>query len=51
MTCVGQTKYRIMERFPGHIFYIKHVSSTTVAGHFATTTNLTDPEMTIHILK
>ena len=34
---VGQTKNRIIDRFQGHIYDIKHNNNTTVARHFSVT--------------
>ena len=48
---VGQTKHRIMDRFQGHIFDIKHNNNTTVAKHFHRHNDHLDPNMTIHILE
>ena len=48
---VGQTKNRIIDRFQGHIFDIKHNHNTTVARHFASHSDHLDPKMTIHILE
>ena len=39
-----------MDRFQGHMFDIKDQSNTTVAGHFASHQDRTDPRITIHIL-
>ena len=51
MEYVGQTKNRIIDRFQGHIFYIKHNNKTTVARHFYSHKDQLDPRMTIHILE
>ena len=48
---VGQTKNRIIDRFQGHIFDIKHNHSTTVGRHFESQSVHLDPNMTIHILE
>ena len=48
---VGQLRKRIIYRFQGHIFDIKHNSNTTVAGHFYSHNDHTNPSMTIHILE
>ena len=48
---VGQTKNRIMDRFQGHIFDIKHNNKTTVARHFHSHNDQTNPSMIIHILE
>ena len=48
---VGQTKNRIIDRFQGHIFYIRHTNSTTVARHFHSHNDQLDPKVTIHILE
>ena len=47
---VGQTKNRIIDRFQGHIFDIKHNINTTVARLFQNNKDQLDPRMTIHIL-
>ena len=48
---VGQTKNRIIDRFQGHIFDIKHNSNTTVARHFHSHNDHSNPSMIIHILE
>ena len=48
---VGQTRNRIIDRFQGHIFDIKHNNNTTVARHFGSHRDHIDPNMTIHILE
>ena len=48
---VGQTKNRIIDRFQGHIFDIKHNNKPTVARHFHSHTDHTNPSMIIHILE
>ena len=48
---LGQTKNRIIDRFQGHIFDIKHNNNTTVARHFNSHKDQLDPRMTIHILE
>ena len=48
---VGQTKNRIIDRFQGHIFDIKHNHNTTVARHFESHSDHLDPNMTIQILE
>ena len=48
---VGQTKNRIIDRFQGHIFEIKHNNNTTMARHFESHNDCLDPNMTIHILE
>ena len=48
---VGQAKNRVIDRFQGHIFDIKHNNSTTVARHFHSHNDQLDPNMTIHILE
>ena len=48
---VGQTKNRIIDRFQGHLFDIKNNLNTTVARHFGSHNDRTDPNMTIHILE
>ena len=47
---VGQTKNRIIERFQGDIFDIKHSNNSTVARQFHSHSDHLDPNMTIHIL-
>ena len=49
--CIGQTKNRIIDRFQGHIFDIKHSNNTTVAIHFYSHSDKLDPNMTTHILE
>ena len=51
ITHVGQTKNRILDRFLGHIFDIKHNNNTTVERHFNSHQDQMDPRMTIHILE
>ena len=46
---VGQTKNRIIDRFQGHIFGIKHNHNTIVARHFESHSDHSDPNMAIHI--
>ena len=48
---VSQTKNRIIDRFQGHIFDIKHNINTTVARHFHSHHDQTNPSMIIHILE
>ena len=48
---VGQTRNRIIDRFQGHIFDIKHNNNTTVVRHFGSHKDHIDPNMTIHILE
>ena len=48
---VGQTRKRIIDRFQGHIFDIKHNNKTTVARHFQSHNDHTNPSMIIHILE
>ena len=48
---VGQTKNRIIYRFPGHICDIKLSNNTRVARHFHSHKDKLDPRMTIHILE
>ena len=48
---VGQTKNRIIDRFQGHLFDIKNNLNSTVARHFGSHNDRTDPNMTIHILE
>ena len=48
---VGQIKNRILDRFQGHIFDIKHNHITTVARHFESHSDHIDPNMTIYILE
>ena len=48
---VGQTKNRILDRFKGHIFDIKHNHNTTVARHFHSHNDQINPNMIIHILE
>ena len=48
---VGQTKNRIIDRFQGHIFDIKHNNNTTVARHFHSHNDHSNPSMIIHILE
>ena len=48
---VGQTKNRIIDRFQGNIFDIKHNNNTTVVRHFDSHNVHLDPNMTIHILE
>ena len=48
---VGQTKNRIIDRFQGHIFDIKHNNNTTVARHFYSHMDQLYPRMTTHILE
>ena len=40
---VGQTKNRIIDRFQGHMFDIKHNLNTTVARHFGSHNDQLDP--------
>ena len=47
----GLTKNRIIDRFHGHMFDVKHQSNTKVARHFARHQDTIDPRMTIHILE
>ena len=44
---VGQTKNRIIDRFQGLIFDIKHNNDTTVARHFHSHNDQTNPSMII----
>ena len=44
-------KNRIIDRFQGHLFDIKNNLNTTVARHFGSHIDRTDPNMTIHILE
>ena len=48
---VGQTKNRIIDRFQGHIFNIKHNNKITVARHCHSHNDHTNPSMIIHILE
>ena len=48
---VGQTRNRIIDRFQGHIFDIKHNNNTTVARHFGSHKDHIDPNMITHILE
>ena len=48
---VGQTKNRVLDRFKGHIFDIKHNHNTTVARHFHSHNDQINPNMIIHILE
>ena len=48
---VGQTKNRIIDRFQGHIYDIKHNNNTTVARHFFSHNDQSNPSMIIHILE
>ena len=48
---VGQTKNRIIDRFQGHIFDIKHNNKTTVGRHFHSHNDHTNPSMIIHIIE
>ena len=48
---VGQTRNRIIDRFQGHIFNIKHNNNTTVARHFHSHNDQMDPKMSIYILE
>ena len=48
---VGQTRNRIIDRFQGHIFDIKHNNNTTVVRHLGSHKDHIDPNMTIHILE
>ena len=48
---VGQTKNKIIDRFQGHIFDIKHNNNTTVARHFHSHNDHSNPSMIIHILE
>ena len=48
---VGQTKNRIIDRFQGHIFDIKHNNNTTVARHFYSHKDQLNAKLTIHILE
>ena len=40
-----------MDRFQGHIFDIKHNKNTTMARHFHSHKDQTNPSMIIHILE
>ena len=51
ITYLGQTKNRIIDRFQGHLFDIKHNNKTTVARHFHSHNDHTNPSMIIHILE
>ena len=46
---VGQTRNRIIDRF--HIYDIKHNNNTTVARHFLSHNDQSNPSMIIHILE
>ena len=48
---VGQTKHRIIDRFQGNIFVIKHNNNTTVARHLGSHNDHLGPNKTIHILE
>ena len=48
---IGQTKKRIIDRFQGHIFDIKHNNKTAVARHFHSHNDQTNPSMIIHLLE
>ena len=48
---VGQTRSRIIDRFQGHVFDIKHNNNTTLARHFHSHSDQLAPNMTIHILE
>ena len=48
---VGQTRNRLIDRFQGHIFDIKHSNNTAVARHFGSHKDHNDPNMTILILE
>ena len=48
---VGQTRNRITDRFQGHIYDIKHNYNTTVAKHFLSHNDQSNPSMIIHILE
>ena len=48
---IGQTRNRIIDKFQGHIFDIKHSNNTTVARYFHNHNNQMDPKMTIYILE
>ena len=48
---LGQTKNKIIDRYQGHIFDIRHTDSTTVARHFHSHEDQMDPRMTVHILE
>ena len=48
---VGQTKNRIIDRFQGHLFDIKNNLNTTVARHFESHNDRTDPNMTIPYIR
>ena len=47
---VSQTKNRIIDRFQGQIFDIKHNNKTKVARHFHSHNDQTNPSIIIHIL-
>ena len=51
MKYVGQTRNRIIERFQGHLFDIKHNANTTVAIYFASHQVTSNPEFTIYVLE
>ena len=48
---VGQTKNTIIDTFQGHIFEIKHNNKTTLARHFHSHSDHTNPSIIIHILE
>ena len=48
---VGQTRNRIIDRFQGHIYDIKHNNNTTVARHFLSHNDQSNPSLIIHILE
>ena len=51
ITCVGQSKIRILDRFKDHLFDIRNHKNTTVARHFASYGKTYSPSFTIHILE
>ena len=44
-------KNRIIDRFQGHIFDIKHNNNATMASHLHSYSDQTNPSMIIHILE
>ena len=48
---VELSRNRIMDGFQGNIHDMKHISNTTLAKHFSSHKDVTNPWMTIHIFK
>ena len=51
LNMLGKQKKRIIDRFQGHIFDIKHNNNTTMARHFGSHNDHLDSNMTIHTLE